>query len=50
MQPGQVYLAFWEWQVEHKSDEVIDNEDVDAMGWESVGLRGSDGVMAEMFT
>ena len=36
MQPGQVYLTFLEWQVEHRRDEV-DNE-----GWESVGLRGSD--------
>lgn len=43
MQPGQVYLAFLERQVEHRSDEGADNEDVDAMGWESVGLRGSDG-------
>lgn len=43
MQPGQVYLAFWERQDEHRSDEGVDNEDVDAMGWESVGFRGSDG-------
>lgn len=43
MQPGQVYLAFCERQVEHRSDEGADNEEVDAMGWESVGFRGSDG-------
>lgn len=43
MQPGQVYLALWERQVEHRSDEGVDNEDVDAMGWVSVGLWGSEG-------
>ena len=45
-----MYLASCERQIEHRSDEGVDNEDVDSMGWESVGFRGSDGCMAEMFT
>jgi len=40
VQPGQVYLAFWERQIEHVSLEfggVVDGEDVNDVNWSDKG-------------